>query len=114
MKNNPTKSALLSALVTTWLIGSADPAVAELAVNNDERRVGEIQADLNALGNETSQAAMKCWQGGKEIFSAEDYNTVLLGGLAGDSAITLKNNTDGAQTLAISLENGLCFVTIEP
>jgi hypothetical protein len=113
MKNTLTINTLIAAFAVIWMIGVSS-ATAEVTVNNGERRVGEIQADLNALGTETSQAAMQCWQGGKEIFSTQDYNTVLLGGIAGDSAITLKNNTDGAQTLAISLENGLCFVTIEP
>lgn len=83
-------------------------------VNEQPVTVPEIAADLSALGSETSNATMACWQNGKEIFNTEDFNTVLLGGLAGKNAITLKNNSDGAQALAISLDDGLCFVTIDP
>ena len=92
----------------------AGPALAEVAVTGDEQRMVGIPADYGSLGDEDSSAGIECWQQGKEIFSDQDYNTVLLGGLAGESAITLKNNKDGAQTLAISLDNGLCFVTIKP
>ena len=92
----------------------ACPALAEVAVTGDEQRMVGLPADYGSLGDEDTSASIKCWQQGKEILSDQDYNTVLLGGLAGESAITLKNNKDGAQTLAISLDHGLCLVTIKP
>lgn len=95
-------------------LGSSGAAKAEVSFNDGAPKVGDVAVDIGALGSETSAASMACWQGGKEIFSAAEFNTVLLGGLAGESAITLKNNTNGTQALAISLENGVCFVTIEP
>jgi hypothetical protein len=101
--------------VVLFAAGPASVSRAEVAINPDNSvRVGDIAADLGALGTPTSDASMACWQDGKEIFSADAFNTVLLGDLAGASAITLKNNTDGTQALAISLDNGLCFVTIAP
>ena len=114
MMNKPRISALPPALAVACSAVLALSAKADVTVTGDQPRHVEIPVDYGALGSETSNAAMQCWQEGKEIFSAEDYNTVLLGGLAGETAITLKSNQDGAQTLAISLEDGLCFVTIEP
>lgn len=96
------------------LPGSISIGHAEVQLGPEGVRVGDIPVDLRSLGSETSDATMACWQGGKEIFSADEFNTVLLGGLAGETAITLKNNSNGTQALAISLENGLCFVTIAP
>lgn len=88
---------------------------AEVALDPDKSmRIADITPDLGALGTEKTEATMACWQGGKEVFSAAEFNTVLLGELAGASTITLKNMTNGTQALAISLDNGLCFVTIEP
>ena len=114
MMNKPSIATSLLALAAACLVGFGLSAKADVAVTGDQPRHVEIPVDYGALGSESSNAAMACWQEGKEIFSVEDYNTVLLGGLAGESAITLKSNDDGAQTLAISLENGLCVVTIEP
>ncbi len=94
--------------------GPVSVAQAEVSFNEKPARVAAIAAELGALGTETSEATMACWQDGKEVFSAAEFNTVLLGGLAGESAITLKNNSNGAQALAISLSDGLCFVTIVP
>lgn len=90
------------------------PALAEVAVTGDEQRMVGLPADYGSLGDEDSSAGITCWQQGQKIFSDQDYNTVLLGALASESSITLKNNKDGAQTLAISLDQGLCLVTIEP
>ena len=95
-------------------LGTVSAGHAEVTFSEQGESVPTITADLGALGTETSNATMACWQNGKEIFSAEEFNTVLLGGLAGETAITLKNSSDGSQALAISLDNGLCFVTIEP
>ena len=109
------RAAGLGALAMVLATGLAWEGRADVKVNEGEGpRVGSIAADLNALGTETSEVTMACWQGGEEIFSADEFNTVLLGGLAGDTAITLTNNTNGSQALAISLDESLCFVTIAP
>lgn len=110
------RQSLMAPLVALAFIlpGSISIGHAEVQLNPEGVRVGDIPVDLRSLGSETSDATMACWQGGKEIFSADEFNTVLLGGLAGETAITLKNNSNGTQALAISLENGLCFVTIAP
>ena len=109
-----TIGAILPAVLCACLIGMASAAQAQIEVKGDQPRTLGVPQDFGSLGSETSSAAMECWQDGKEVFSADDFNTVLLGGLASESAITLTNNVDGGRTLAISLDNGLCFVTIEP
>jgi len=108
MRIKPTNSTMFGP-ISVVIVGATS---AESAVNNGERHIGEIPADLDAYGIETSQVAIACWQEGKKIFSTNDFNTVLFGNLAGDSAVILKNNTDGAETLAISLKNRHCFVII--
>ena len=102
----------VSCLSLAW--AGLTPASAEVAVTGDEQRVIGLPPDYGSLGDENSSATIACWQQGQKIFSDKDYNTVLLGALTSESAITLKNNTNGAQTLAISLDHGLCLVTISP
>jgi len=109
-----TMARTVAGLVAGCCLYTAWPALAEVAVTGDEQRTVGLPVDYGSLGDEGSSAGIECWQQGKEIFSDKDYNTVLLGALASESAITLKNNRDGAQTLAISLDESLCFVTITP
>ena len=101
-------------LVAGCCLSMASAVSAEVNVTGNEQRMVGFPADFGSLGDEDSDAHITCWQQGQKVFSDKDYNTVLLGTLAGESSITLKNNKDGAQVLAVSLDQSLCLVTITP
>ena len=101
-------------LLVGGCLGIAPAAFAEVNVTGSEKRTVGLPVDYGSLGDKESSAQITCWQQGKQVFSDKDYNTVLLGAIASESSITLKDNEDGALALAVSLDQGLCLVTINP
>ena len=112
MRNAVVKT--VSGLLVGSCLGMALPASAEVNVVGGEQRTAGVPPDYGSLGDTDSDAQITCWQQGKAVFSDKNFNTVLLGRLASESSITLKDNKDGALALAVSLDQGLCLVTIEP